>query len=151
MSVNDGIESPNVALDRVESNTKLHDAPKPADRWLLPVVGRLVVVAGLAFSALDIAILRHGRFIPTAFETPGYLLFLAGLGLYVVGRLILGRFYSESVRIRPEHKLITSGPYRIIRHPIYFGGDSPEPFNPADPRQSLRIFHHFGPDTIAAS
>ncbi len=99
----------------------LADATQPADRWLLPVMGRLVVVAGLAFSALDIAILRHGRFIPTAFETPGIALFLAGLGLYVVARLTLGRFYSETVRIRPEHKLITNGPYRIIRHPIYLG------------------------------
>jgi len=93
---------------------------KSADRWLL-VVGRLVVVAGLVISALDIAILRHGRFTLTAVGVLGVALFLAGLSLYGVARLTLGRFFSEAVRIMPEHKLITNGPYRIIRHPIYLG------------------------------
>ncbi len=92
---------------------------KSADRWLLPVLGRLVVVAGLAVSALDLAILRHGRSIPTAFGILGFVFLLAGLSLYGVARLTLGRFYSETVRIKPGHRLITNGPYRIIRHPIY--------------------------------
>ena len=29
---------------------------------------------------------------------------------------------SEAVRTTPEHKLITSGPYHLVRHPIYLGG-----------------------------
>jgi protein-S-isoprenylcysteine O-methyltransferase Ste14 len=107
--------------ERMVSDRKLADAPKSEDRWLLPVLGRIIVVAGLTLSALDIAVLRHERVIPTTFESPGYAMFLAGLGLYGAARLTLGRFYSETVRIKPEHKLITNGPYRMIRHPMYLG------------------------------
>lgn len=33
----------------------------------------------------------------------------------------LGRFFSRTVQIEAEHKVITTGPYRWIRHPAYTG------------------------------
>ena len=33
----------------------------------------------------------------------------------------LGRFFSRSVQIEAEHRVITSGPYHWIRHPSYTG------------------------------
>lgn len=33
----------------------------------------------------------------------------------------LGKQYSAFLTIQPDHKLIQSGPYRLIRHPFYFG------------------------------
>jgi len=92
---------------------------KPADRF--PALGRLVFVAGLIVSAYDNAVLRQGRFALPAVGILGVALFIAGLSLYFVSRLTLGRFFSEAIRIKPEHKLITNGPYRFIRHPIYLG------------------------------
>ena len=32
---------------------------------------------------------------------------------------VLGRQWSLQARLLPDHELITSGPYRIVRHPIY--------------------------------
>jgi protein-S-isoprenylcysteine O-methyltransferase len=36
--------------------------------------------------------------------------------------LTLGRFFRTSVLIHDDHKLVTSGPYRVLRHPAYTGG-----------------------------
>ena len=45
-------------------------------------------------------------------------------GLWVLWRAhaALGRYWSDSVQLREGHKLITSGIYRHIRHPMYTFG-----------------------------
>src|SRR5713226_1275516 len=91
------------------------------DRWLLPVLGRVVVIASLAVSVLDIRLLGDMRFILPDLGAFGFVLVLAGASLAIMGRLTLRRFYSERVRIRPDHRLITHGLYRFVRHPIYLG------------------------------
>ncbi|OBZ73651.1 hypothetical protein A0H81_06272 [Grifola frondosa] len=54
--------------------------------------------------------------------------FLAGWGLFATGTLIrvacyryLGRFFTFKLALRDEHRLITSGPYAVVRHPAYTG------------------------------
>jgi len=94
---------------------------KSTGGWLLPVLGRIVFVGGTIISALDHANPRPGSCTLTAFEILGIALFIAGLSLYIFARLTLGRLFSETVRIKPKHVLITKGLYRIIRHPIYLG------------------------------
>jgi len=50
----------------------------------------------------------------------GLILILSGNGLNFWARRHLGPFYAQHSRdIQPNHRLITSGPYRWVRHPIY--------------------------------
>jgi protein-S-isoprenylcysteine O-methyltransferase Ste14 len=42
-----------------------------------------------------------------------------GLALAIWARRCLGRYWSGEITIKVEHKLIRSGPYRVLRHPIY--------------------------------
>jgi protein-S-isoprenylcysteine O-methyltransferase Ste14 len=42
-----------------------------------------------------------------------------GLLLAVWARRHLGRNWSGEIAIKVDHKLVRSGPYRVVRHPIY--------------------------------
>jgi protein-S-isoprenylcysteine O-methyltransferase Ste14 len=46
---------------------------------------------------------------------------VGGLLFAVWARRHLGRNWSRSVTIKEDHELITSGPYALVRHPIYTG------------------------------
>jgi protein-S-isoprenylcysteine O-methyltransferase Ste14 len=45
----------------------------------------------------------------------------AGLLFTAWARVHLGRNWSAMVTLKQEHELITTGPYAIVRHPIYTG------------------------------
>ncbi|KAF8481467.1 hypothetical protein JB92DRAFT_2822137 [Gautieria morchelliformis] len=55
-------------------------------------------------------------------------MFTLAVGMSYTGALIrlwcfkaLGTLFTYQITIRPDHKLITSGPYAIVRHPSYTG------------------------------
>jgi len=56
-----------------------------------------------------------------ALAAVGTVLFACGLALAVWARLHLGRNWGPPTSQRAEPELITSGPYRFVRHPIYSG------------------------------
>ena len=90
------------------------------DDWF-PAAGRAIYIAGVIVAALDFIILQRGVFNLSAIRVAGVALFLTGLCIYGGARLTLGRFFSESIRILPEHRLVRTGPYGLVRHPIYLG------------------------------
>jgi protein-S-isoprenylcysteine O-methyltransferase len=47
---------------------------------------------------------------------------VAGMAYFVWARQHLGRNWSQTVSAKEGHELISSGPYRYIRHPMYTGG-----------------------------
>jgi protein-S-isoprenylcysteine O-methyltransferase Ste14 len=51
----------------------------------------------------------------------GALLFAGGIALAIWARLHLGRNWGMPMTQRAEPELVTSGPYRFVRHPIYSG------------------------------
>jgi protein-S-isoprenylcysteine O-methyltransferase Ste14 len=46
---------------------------------------------------------------------------LAGLAVMLWARVVLGRNWSADVVLKEGHELVTRGPYRWVRHPIYSG------------------------------
>jgi protein-S-isoprenylcysteine O-methyltransferase len=54
----------------------------------------------------------------------GVITIAAALGLHLWSRAHLQHFYAERVEVQPEHKVIRSGPYALMRHPVitsFFG------------------------------
>jgi protein-S-isoprenylcysteine O-methyltransferase Ste14 len=61
------------------------------------------------------------RFLPDSVvaSTIGLLITAASVLLAVWARIHLGSNWSGEVRIAKDHQLVNTGPYRVVRHPIY--------------------------------
>lgn len=84
----------------------------------------LLVVVLLLFRARDIRHLfeRYG----SAFSSPvivtiGVAICALGIAFAVWARMHLGRNWGQPMTLKEGHELVTTGPYRFIRHPIYTG------------------------------
>jgi protein-S-isoprenylcysteine O-methyltransferase Ste14 len=64
-----------------------------------------------------------GRFAPESpdLEIAGLVAALCGLALALWARIHLGRHWSDKVQVKVDHRLIRTGPYAFLRHPIYSG------------------------------
>jgi protein-S-isoprenylcysteine O-methyltransferase Ste14 len=49
----------------------------------------------------------------------GVIMGILSLMLYAWSRLTLGSAWSSSLRMQEEHQLVDTGPYAVVRHPIY--------------------------------
>jgi len=81
----------------------------------------LILVVGLIVLPLcdrrGLAVLPESPFT----RWPGVILAATGYALVFLSGIYLGRLYSAEVTIQEGHKLITAGPYRLLRHPRYLG------------------------------
>lgn len=88
------------------------------------VVTLLAAVALLALPDVPYPMINE-RFLPAAtwplWAGTGAAITLTGLLFTVWARMHLGNNWSDVVSIKVDHELITSGPYRLVRHPIYTG------------------------------
>jgi protein-S-isoprenylcysteine O-methyltransferase Ste14 len=93
----------------------------PASR-LLHVIPLLVAFALLAFDRVPGSALND-RFYPWApwMFWLSAAVTVAGLAFTVWARAHLGGNWSGIVTVKAGHELVTSGPYAIVRHPIYTG------------------------------
>ena len=91
------------------------------DRLTLPllwaVIGISIFVAFFLRAAFPQGRLPH----PQIFYLIGLILFVFGLIIRWVAIIHLGRFFTVNVAIADDHQLITTGPYRYVRHPSYTG------------------------------
>jgi protein-S-isoprenylcysteine O-methyltransferase Ste14 len=51
----------------------------------------------------------------------GFVFALAGLAIAIWARVSLGQYWSDKIVLKVDHRLIRSGPYARMRHPIYSG------------------------------
>jgi protein-S-isoprenylcysteine O-methyltransferase Ste14 len=87
----------------------------------------LVIYSVFLSGTLIVAILDVGRFhwsdrVPAWLQVSGFLGFAASL-VFIGWAMAENTFFSEVVRIQHDraHRVVTTGPYRLVRHPGYLG------------------------------
>lgn len=87
--------------------------------WLPLLIAVLLLGPGDWFGH---SLLRE-QFVPhtTLMYSLGLGLAACGAALAIYSRALLGQNWSATVQLKHKHELITHGPYRLIRHPIYTG------------------------------
>ena len=96
--------------------------PETQGHMLQSVGLALALIVGFLLPRLSIF-----RFLDIAPVSPvlsgiGVALCVAGMAVMVWARQCLGRNWSQTVALKQGHELVTSGPYRYVRHPMYAGG-----------------------------
>ncbi|HME45879.1 MAG TPA: isoprenylcysteine carboxylmethyltransferase family protein [Syntrophorhabdales bacterium] len=92
--------------------------------------GHLLQSFGLMFAIIASFLLPHLRifhFVNFAPVNPvlsviGVVLCAMGMAFLVWARQCLGKNWSQTVSEKIGQELVTSGPYRYVRHPMYAGG-----------------------------
>ena len=103
-------------------NVKVTARHEPLWSRLLHVIPLALAVLLLWVPRIPLPILGD-RFLPLIVWPfwAGVALTAGGLLFTVWARIKIGRNWSGIVTIKEGHELITSGPYAIVRHPIYTG------------------------------
>jgi protein-S-isoprenylcysteine O-methyltransferase Ste14 len=89
--------------------------------------GSLILIRGCATIAV-VLLLLSPKIAPAAEIRPplvsviaGIVIFSAGEALRVSAKVALGRYFTYTVMTSSDQPVITSGPYRSLRHPSYTG------------------------------
>jgi protein-S-isoprenylcysteine O-methyltransferase Ste14 len=77
-----------------------------------------VVVSGLVLSVL-LWWIGLGGYLPVGSSFLGLAVVAGGLALRSWALRSLGRFFTMPITIREDHRIVTTGPYRWLRHPAY--------------------------------
>jgi protein-S-isoprenylcysteine O-methyltransferase Ste14 len=99
----------------------------------------LYLTIRLRWSVLD----RNGLVFFRAF---GLVLMVFGAGFNIWGRIYLKTNWADQVRIYDDQQLISTGPYRMVRHPLYasiiwmFFGAAMAYLNPLAAAETVLIF-----------
>src|SRR5271156_646671 len=103
-------------------DTKTTQRLEPLVSRILRVLAFLIAIVLLSTTLIPL------RWLYLPVWPSGFLPFWLGAALTVAGLLFavwarehLGSNWSRSVTIKQGHELITTGPYAVVRHPIYTG------------------------------
>jgi protein-S-isoprenylcysteine O-methyltransferase Ste14 len=89
-------------------------------------LGYLLLLGGTSFllvARVPVKTILDRRLLPTwpPLQWLALAITVAGVAFAIWAREHLGRYWSGTVTFKEGHQLIRTGPYRLVRHPIYTG------------------------------
>jgi protein-S-isoprenylcysteine O-methyltransferase Ste14 len=95
---------------------------KPGQSRLTRFAGVRVAAILLVLLLLRLRVLRdHAVTTSPLLQGIGLAIFVFGLALAIWARIYIGRNWGAPMSRKTDPELVTTGPYRTIRHPIYTG------------------------------
>jgi protein-S-isoprenylcysteine O-methyltransferase Ste14 len=101
----------------VKKNAEVQNASGWFLYWIFGLIGAVLLFGLTAVSSFNTSALPSSL----ALQSLGFLIELLGLCFAIWARITLGRNWSSTVTFKEKHELVTRGPYRLVRHPIYTG------------------------------
>lgn len=87
---------------------------------LASLIGMEIVL--LVLHIVKVPVVRNFSFaLPPALRLVALVVGLAGVCIIGWASLVLDGEFSATIELKEAHRLITAGPYRYVRHPIYSG------------------------------
>jgi len=106
----------------IAERSQFKEGIKGWDIVLATLMARVIPLATLIVTGLDV---RFGwsTQIPLALQIAALAIMVLGL-LWANWAMVSNKFFSAVVRIQRDrgHTVVSSGPYRVVRHPGYAGG-----------------------------
>lgn len=113
------------ALRAKKSGTKLspdHEAIENEGKLLFAfrvISGILLAVAIVIYTFFPIYNARFQFYLPSGLRWIGVVVSSISLSFWSYSQEVLDKNWSGNLKIQEEHTLVTAGPYRVMRHPIY--------------------------------
>ena len=104
----------NIFMRSAKGQTENHDQNSMSWIWLI-ILGS-VGIAVLAVNFIPFQIM-NGPWINFA----GLAIIISGMVLRFIAIRTLGKFFTVNLTLHNDHHLITTGPFRYLRHPSYTG------------------------------
>jgi len=109
-------------MSRYERQRQASGSGRSWDFTLLMVTASLLLVLQpITFHAMSLIIKARWAL---GIQITGIVVVVFALSFHIWARLHLRQFYAERVEVQPRHRLINTGPYRLVRHPVitsFFG------------------------------
>lgn len=93
--------------------------PRPKDKKVRPGVFMVIWAACLFVYPLGFTWFDHHLPVPGILRLVGLVGMAASLPLSIWVYETLGTYFTTELYLLSSHRLITSGPYRLVRHPMY--------------------------------
>jgi protein-S-isoprenylcysteine O-methyltransferase len=80
-------------------------------------LGFMLLVVSLALNAGGIGRIAVAQVVAWG----GIAVMVAGIALRIWANSVLGRFFTRTLRVSSDQRVVSEGPYRLVRHPGYLG------------------------------
>lgn len=85
------------------------------------ILAGVVISIAITVSLTYLGIFRIEDTFGNSIRYIGIVLYILGISLRYSGSIYLGKYFTRDVSVSEDQELVSDGPYRVLRHPLYLG------------------------------